>query len=193
MIRPLLIVSLFFSMIIVACSEKNATGFEDDLGKGWQEFENGNYSDALDIFKSLKNNNSNKVEVYVGLGWSYLGLEDIELANSEFNTGANLQKESIDLYAGYAVTLNILNIFDQSNEYVDKALTIKSDWEFIHWSYVSYLNLYLIKAENYFFLGNYDLSLSEVIKLSSDFYADITTYEGRASLALEIERLKTII
>jgi len=48
-------------------------------------------------------------------------------------------------------------------------------------------------AECYFALFNFDDCVIQVKILNSSFTADIATYDGRAALAAEIERLRGIV
>ena len=66
-------------------------------------------------------------------------------------------------------------------------------WIFIHDQTISYKDLHLIKAEGYFALGNFNESLIEVQLLNPAFTTDTNTFEGRAALAEEIERLRGVV
>jgi hypothetical protein len=136
--------------------------------------------------------NSNKVDAYVGLGWSYMKLDQLTTASDEFNMGSQKANPPADLFGGWAFVLNALRDYGGSNAEADQVFTLDPTWTFSYGLPLSKDDLHVLKAENYFLLGNYTYSLNEVKRLNSGFNADVTTSIGRAALAAEIERLKGI-
>ena len=70
-------------------------------------------------------------------------------------------------------------------------LLLDADWVFAYGLSLSSGDLYLLRAENYFLLGKFAESLVEVQRLNVTFTANLTTPDGIAALASEIERLKS--
>ena len=80
--------------------------------------------------------------------------------------------------------------YTRSNQRADDALALNSNWVFTYDSSLSAADLHVLKAENYFLLGEFAESLAEVQILNPNFSADVSTNAGQAALAQEIENLK---
>ena len=92
----------------------------------------------------------------------------------------------------YVIVLNADKKYAASNIKIDTALTSDSNWIFSHGLGLNKNDLIVLKAENFFLLGYFAVSLSAIQELNPSFIANILTSEGRADLALEIERLKGV-
>jgi tetratricopeptide (TPR) repeat protein len=195
--RIIMIVS--FTIFIWGC-KKNGGGptgppgppYSELVQQGWTAFQSTQYDTAIVLFSLAKQMNSNKVDAYVGLGWSYMKLDQLTTASDEFNMGSQKANPPADLFGGWAFVLNALRDYGGSNAEADQVFTLDPTWTFSYGLPLSKDDLHVLKAENYFLLGNYTYSLNEVKRLNSGFNADVTTSIGRAALAAEIERLKGI-
>ncbi len=94
------------------------------------------------------------------------------------------------MFAGWAFVQNALKSYADSNTKASQALTQAPTWRFSHDSTLDASDLHILKAENYFLVGDFDNSLTEVKLLNPNFNADVSSSSGQADLAAEIERLK---
>jgi tetratricopeptide (TPR) repeat protein len=137
-------------------------------------------------------------EGLTGMGWALIGMDSRIDANTVFDiVQIMLNPEYPDMLGGFAVLLQIEEQWQQSNEKIDLLLGIDPTWEFEH-NDIDYLDLRLMRAENYFFLAEYELSLQEALELNdligyqSGLTADdfnLATIEGRAALINLIDEL----
>lgn len=180
----------------VACSssggDNGPTGPSADelITEGWQAFENGDFQTAYDKFNGARQQDASLVEIYSGLGWSLLRLDNLAQAKTEFNVGTTKTDVPADLYAGGAFVLNALKDYRGSNLQADLAFSREQNWTFSHGTGLNADDLRVLKAQNHFLLTNFALSLSEVKKLNPSFTADVQTTAGLQMLAAEIERLR---
>mgnify|MGYP005725394243 CR=1 FL=1 len=165
--------------------------YEEFIQLAWEAFEGKDFPTAVTHFKDAKNVNVNRTEAYTGLGWSYLQLDSLVSALNEFAICASLNDPQANLHAGWAFALNAQKEYEKSNEQADEALHLDANWAFGHGLSIGVIQLQLLKAENYFLLGLFLESLTQVQLVNSTFTADVATDEGKAALSAEIERLKT--
>ena len=186
--------SLFFlfAVFIAACGSDGPTGpsLEDLIQEGWTAFEQGDYDLASTKFTDAIAMSPVSAESYTGLGWSLFRLDNLGRAKSEFTAGSGKDNPSADLFAGWAFVQNALKSYADSNTKASQALTQAPTWRFSHDSTLDASDLHILKAENYFLIGDFDNSLTEVRLLNPNFNADVSSSGGQADLAAEIERLK---
>jgi len=135
---------------------------------------------------------SENFEAYNGLGWGYFKNDQLVNSINEFLTGSQKPGSNADLHAGWAFVLNADKKYAESNIKIDTTLSIDSNWIFSHGLELNKSDLIVLKAENFFLLGYFGESLSAIQVLNPSFLVNFLTSEGRAKLALEIERLKGI-
>jgi tetratricopeptide (TPR) repeat protein len=193
-----IILLIMIALIFCGCpsSDSNveppAATYDDLVSDGWSEFTSQNYTVAIEKFDAAKSMEPDIFEAYNGLGWTYF--KDDQLANSiiEFSSGSQKVGSTADIEAGWAFVLNADKKYAASNIKIDTALTSDSNWIFSHGLGLNKNDLIVLKAENFFLLGSFAVSLSAIQELNPSFVANILTSEGRADLALEIERLKGV-
>ncbi|MFQ5824681.1 MAG: tetratricopeptide repeat protein [bacterium] len=166
--------------------------YEELINDGWLAFSQSEYQNASDKFSEAKTKDPEEAVAYTGLGWSFLKLDNLIQANSEFSAGSAKNNASADLFAGWAFVLNARKNYTKSNTEANEALSLDPSWSFPYGLSLDVDDLHVLKAENYFLLGDFANSLTEVKILNPNFDVDITTREGQASLAKEIERLKEV-
>lgn len=164
--------------------------FGELIEQGWMAFADGDYQIAADRFSDATVKNPDDPEGFTGLGWSLLKLDNLSEADVQFNSGSTKMNVTADLFAGWAFTLNALKNYAKSNREADEALSLDSNWTFPYGLPLDAADLHLLRAENFFLLGDFANSLSAVQILNPNFSADVTTSAGRAALAQEIERLR---
>jgi hypothetical protein len=138
------------------------------------------------------------IEALTGMGWCFIGVDDRTSANTVFDVvQVYFNSEYPDMLGGFAVLLQIDEQWQQSNEKIDQLLGLEPDWDFAH-NDIDYLDLRLMRAENYFFMAEYELSLQEALEVNAivgyddDLTADdfnLATIEGRAALINLIDEL----
>ena len=179
--------------VFFGCGKKGPTGpsYEDLIQAGWDAFAQKDYQTASQKFSDAKNLDTKRIAAYEGLGWSLLMLDDLNQASIEFAAGASEAEATADLYAGWAFVLNALKLYSLSNVRADQALELAPDWQFQYGLPLAARDLRVLKAENYFLIGEFQKALDEVRTINPGFNADINTNEGLAALAQEIENLRT--
>ena len=158
------------------------------IDSGWEEFENGNYSSAIDEFTKAASKCSLKAEAYTGKGWCELKLSQIGNSIQSFNSALNEQPtndQKNDIYAGLSFAYDAQ---DKHELCISATDSISSDWCFIH-DDLNYNDIILLRAINYYAKGDFANSLQEVKLLAPGFSVNTTTIEGRAYLAEKIEEL----
>lgn len=167
---------------------------EELIRQGWAAFEQGQYLTARDKFDRAWHQDPLEVEVYNGLGWSYFKMDSLEQAVRQFHICYCLFDTTADIAAGWAFVLNAQKLYAESNEKAAEALVLNPAWAFTHALPLDVKDLRLLKAENYYLLGNFTQSLAEVKILNPAFpLTTVVSDLDRAALAEEIERLKGIV
>lgn len=185
----LLLASLIW-MVSCGGDEAADTVYQELIDQGWVFFENAEYDSALSRFTAARDYNIQPAEAYTGRGWCYMKLDNLSSAAGEFTTASGGLDPTVELYAGWAFTLNAQKQYAQSNTQATEALLQSPNWIFPHGLNLNDDHLHLLKAENYFALGDYTGSLNEVKAIEPSFNADVSTSDGQAALADEIENLK---
>ena len=186
--------SIFLLPILLACSsgDNGPTGpsLEDLISEGWTAFELGDYSSAATKFTEAISKDQASTEAFLGLGWSLFKSDNLSRANNEFTAGSSKESPTADLFAGGAFVLNALKRYANSNQRSENAISQDPAWQFSHGLSLDVNDLRIVRAENYFLLGDFANSLVEVRILNPNFNVDVLTSEGQAALAQEIERIK---
>ena len=179
------------AIVLVACGGGSPSGptFGDLITEGWAAFQSGDYQSASDKFSEAITLKNEDAAAFTGLGWSLFRLGNLLRANAEFTGGSNALSPTADLFAGWAFVKNAQKDYTRSNQKADDALALNSNWVFTYDSSLSAADLHVLKAENYFLLGEFADSLAEVQILNPNFSADVSTNAGQAALAQEIENL----
>ena len=167
--------------------------YQELVDVGWILFTAGNYNDAITSFQLAQQTDDSQAEAYSGIGWSRMQLDELSIAATSFSNGAGRTNPDATLFAGWAFVLHGQESFSSSNAQADEALALDTNWDFQHGLNLDQRHLHLLRAENFFALGNFISSLSEVQILNPIFAADVGTSDGQAALADEIERLRTTL
>jgi Tfp pilus assembly protein PilF len=190
---PVVLLMFFLS----SCSQEEPISSDEEyneiINAGWSAFKIKDYNAARAKFGEALYRDSSKIAGYVGLGWCFMKQDSMLFALLIYERGAINQNVNASLLSGYAFSLNAAKQYSNSNERVDQAILLEPDWVFTYDSTLNVRDLTLLKAENYFQLGDFSNSLAQVKILNPLFNADINTVQGQAALAIEIERLKLII
>ncbi len=140
------------------------------------------------------------VKTATGLGWAAIELDDLNGGNNVFDIVYGINSEYGDALAGQSIVLQILEEYTQSNKKAGELLAVDDDWVFSHKD-VDYLDIRLVRAENYFLLADFEASLQEALSLNeivgntvlSEADFNLATIEGRTALMNLIDALDDII
>jgi hypothetical protein len=192
-------ISLLFVFILLSdgCKVKRPTEPEDEypnlISGGWDRYKVKDYYGAIVKFGEALATDSSRIEGYVGAAWCLMKLDSLIYADVVFYLGSVTQNSGADIFAGWAFTLNALKQYETSNDKVNDALNYDSTWLFRYDTTLSKNDLIVLKAYNYYMLGDFNSSLLMVQILNPNFVTDVTKPEGIAALAIEIERLRLIM
>lgn len=188
----------FTGLGFLACSSSDngeepptAPTLDELIDQGWQAFETGDYQTAVAKFTAARDQAPNDAEIFNGLGWSLFKQDNISQAHNEFLGGTKKGNVPADIYAGFAFVLNILKDYAESSKQAELALAEEPTWSFLHLSGLNVDDLRVLLAANYFLVGDFSRSLSQVKLLNPSFSADISNTTGQSALAAEIEQLKS--
>jgi hypothetical protein len=175
--------------------------YADFVARGWTAFTAGDYTDAEGHFQDAVDLDAARADGHSGLGWTSLRMDDPASADLSFaagSTGAGDTAVLADMFAGWAFASNALKDpagvdltnYSQSNAHAAAALDVDTDWSFTHGPGLDRGDLVVLRAENFFALGEFAESLTEVQLLDPIFSVDVGTPGGQAALAEQIELLK---
>lgn len=191
--------AVFLSLVVlcvnlISCGAAAAGGDEYDglVADGWVAYENKDYAGAADLFSQAVIADPERAEAYTGLGWTEMRRDNLNEADGQFEIGSFKDDASSDLYAGWAFASNASKAYTNSNSRASTALSGDPTWAFVHDATLDHKDLHILKAENFFALGQFGQALTEVQTQNGSFSADVSTSGGQAELAAEIERLKGI-
>lgn len=178
--------------ILLSCGADEAT-YQSLIDDGWSLFQSGQYTEAIAVFTEARDLSPDRADAYAGMGWSRMKLDDLNAASADFASGAALAGTRVDLLGGYAFTLNALKDYANSNVRADELLALSSNWTFPYANGIDATDIQIVKAENFFALGEFSSSLAVVKTLNPSFpLSAVSTADDEMALAAEIERLKEI-
>ncbi len=190
----IMILSLIF---LIGCSKNNSTdnpfdNYSDQelADSGWNNFTNNNYEKALEFFQELINRNTMLSEANNGLGWSYARLDSLEKSMDYFDKALNQNpsdQTKNDCFAGKCFVKDAQN---EAQLCLNYSSEISENWIFEYDENLNFDDIIVLRASSYYSLANFTLSLQEIQKIDADFNADVSTVEGRISLAEKIESLR---
>ncbi|MDI6767210.1 MAG: hypothetical protein QME52_10345 [Bacteroidota bacterium] len=190
----LIIITL--SCFTFSCKEKvNEPPPPDDnqyINQGWEAFGKREYQTALDKFTEALRMDSSIADAYNGAGWSSGKLNLLDNAVKYFLSGKSKPNSSLDISAGLSIIYNAKKEYNLSISEAFVIFRTNPEWVFSRDTSVNKFDLRIILAENYFALGNFEISYEHVKLLNPTFNINFRTMEGQTVLAHEIERLRNI-
>lgn len=192
-ILTLIVSSLTLILVFTSCNvepEDPLLLYEEEMNGGWIAFTQNKFDEAYIRFHQAIDVDSTKAEAFSGLGWVLFKQDSLSKAIEMFKAAELMVFPDASLFAGHAFALNAAKNFSSSNQMADFALSIDSLWYFPFLTSLDFNDLIVLKAENFFMLGNFAQSLGEVNKINPDFKISLATPSGIAALANEIEKLK---
>lgn len=189
----LITISLLFVTVFISCNvepEDPLLLYEAEINGGWIAFTKRDFAEANLRFQQAIEVDSANAEAYSGLAWVLFKQDSLEKAFIMFDSAAIMVDPNASVFAGHAFALNIAKNYTLSNQKAEQALKLDPAWFFPYLSSLGYNDLIVLKAENYFMLGNFSQSLREVNRINPEFVVSLASPAGIAALAEEIESLK---
>lgn len=184
----------FLTLWVLSCGgdSGSSVSYSETVERGATALNEGSYAEAIKHFSDALAMNADRPEAFAGLGWAYLFSDSVEASEAAFSDGSMLANPGADLQAGYAFLLGIQKDYITSNVSIGIVLAADPQWSLSYGLNIDYKDLYLLKAENHFLLGEYASSLTAVKQIQSAFNVNTNTAEGIAQLASKIESLKLL-
>jgi len=150
---------------------------DKDLSYAWQEYNTGKYEAAIIAFEKVLSQGAAsdiKADAYNGIGWSYLCIsqdasvnqKNIDNAIAKFQEAIRLDNNNADAWIGKAGAIHIRRLQSDMNnsiEAIDNALKGDAKYLYRH-DYDSIADLYALKAQCYYYLGEMDKAKAEADK-----------------------------
>jgi len=152
----------------------------ESIRKGWEEYSAGNYGAAILAFESALSESADptptaaeEADAYNGLGWVYLDFsqsvfvnqKNIATSMGKFQEALVRDADHADAHVGKAALLLIRRTsqddFRDALKAIDSALQGKAEYLYRH-DYDSRADLYALKAQCYYYLGEQNKALVEV-------------------------------
>jgi tetratricopeptide (TPR) repeat protein len=161
--------------------EERTSTLEEDVQNGWAQYRSGNYGAAILAFeRALTQSEAFAVEpsyladAYNGLGWAYLGFsrsaglanqKNIATSLGKFQEAIIHDETNADAWVGKAGLLlirrNSQDDLREALKAVDSALQGDAEYLYRH-DYDSEADLYTLRAQCYYYLGELDKAQDEV-------------------------------
>ncbi|NOZ63101.1 MAG: tetratricopeptide repeat protein [Calditrichaeota bacterium] len=183
-------IGLFFSCQSDVGTEPSNYSPEKLTADGWTQFENGEYTLALNNFKEAIRASDTYVDAYNGAGWTNARQQNLSDAASYFSQCLNLDANYNDALAGNSFLAHARKDYQTAVQDGNKVVANDPNWDFSHDANIDIVDVYLVLAESYFALQDFTNSLLQVQKIDPTFSVDVSTYEGKAKLADKIEALR---
>jgi tetratricopeptide (TPR) repeat protein len=207
----------YFFVIESAAESGSATSSEsqfntlktllDFVDEGWQEYENGNYSEAIAEFKGALNHVQvpNKEFGYNGLGWTYAAnsVDSLDKSRESFDAAIQRRANLTEAFAGRGFVHLAQKRYNSAIDDFAQTLELDASFVFSHNSDINANDLRLGLAEAYFFKQNLTDAQAQVDLLdpgngldpgsSGTWVVDGVTFATYAEALLAwIEKLKSV-
>ncbi|TAK53464.1 MAG: hypothetical protein EPO24_14290 [Bacteroidetes bacterium] len=159
--------------------------------QGWSAFEQKNYTGALSLFMQAKEKNNLYADAYHGLAWTYARLDSLQEAKRYFDIVFGLNPAPIiDAFAGRSFVSLALGEYDDAIFAVQQVQNSNIVfYSFRHDANISIKDLWLVKAQSHFMLGEYNAARLLINQLDPENTLDPGSRTYIADLAAEIELL----
>ncbi len=181
---------------LAACGGKKSTEppektVAEFIAEGWGKYQDGSYEAGGRSFDEALTKEPGNRSALLGRGWCRAKLGDPTGAAADL-TGASADVGlRDDAEAGLAFVHLAAGAYQSAVSAAASVLSRNPAWTFSHATRPDAKSLHLLTAQAHFALGDFEEALSAVVDhLNSSFHAVISTPEGRAELAAEIERLR---
>jgi tetratricopeptide (TPR) repeat protein len=172
---------LCLAFLLFACGtdeEEQTLTPEENAKLGWEEYSLGNYEAAIQAFERVLATSSSstiagKADAYNGLGWAYMSFsrdavvnkKNISVSLSKFQEAIALDSTNADAWVGRAGLL-LIRRDSQTDlrdalDAIENALQADAAYLYRH-DYDSKADLYALKAQCYYYLGELGKASDEV-------------------------------
>ncbi len=190
---------LVLSVGLIGCDDDDedddvVTGNPVELAReGWDEFEDLNYSAALELFEQAISAGARSTDAWGGAGWSCYMMGDHTAALDFWEDGFERIGDKNDILTGQG-----FEAFDRADhttciEKFSQVIADNPSYQFEHHSGTDVLDLTWMMASSHLLQGNFTESYELVLVLNPNFSADLGTEAGRDALGAELDRLMPII
>ncbi len=178
------IILVFLVLILAGCSL-----FEDKIAKGWELYEEGDYTNAKNYFYDAINKNG-ELEAYVGYGWSCAMLGDESKALSSFEyVLADDSTNFPDAISGAVFAGNAMKIDSAAAIRGKYLLEIVPDYIFVHDSTITWKQVAFTSACSFVNCGDFSSALDMIKKIVPDFNANYSTESGIDSILSKLNEI----
>jgi tetratricopeptide (TPR) repeat protein len=168
--------------------EKTAAEF---IAEGWGEYRDASYEDGGRSFDDALQKEPGNRSALLGRGWCRAKVGDPTGAAADLIEASGDVGLRDDAEAGLAFVHLAAGAYQPAISAAAAVLSRNPAWTFGHAARPDARSLYLLTAQAHFALGDFEEALSAVVDhLNASFHAAVSTPEGRAELAVEIERLR---
>jgi len=161
----------------------------DETEKGWDDFEDGAFSDARLHFEDATLYDPTYADAYNGIGWCNLFTDSILSSLTNFDIALSYDLSLVDAKAGGALAATEAGEHLTAVNYANDVISGNSSYEFSHYDPVDIWVIRLAKAKSAAAMGDFDTALEEIQVFDSTFDADPNTNQGQANILAKLEIL----
>ncbi len=167
-----------------------ADDYHTVVAEGWLEFGAGHYDNAVIAFDRAAEIDPTLSPAYLGLGWSYAVMDQMEISLPNIELAIEKNSESPDGYAAKAFVLLAQDEYEAAVEAAGEAIASGGEeYIFSQIPDVQTRNLRLLIAESYYATGQYTDAQIQVDILNPDNSLDQGSRTYKQDLLLEMESL----
>jgi len=135
---------------------------EQLISSAWLNYQQGNYGQAITLFKTILQNYSRNTVAMTGLGWCYLAspIDSLKQAVSYFDQAIALDANYQDALAGRGLALLAQKSYSRAITSLEKVLQLNSAYIFSHNPSITAADLRLALAMAYFYKQDYSTTQS---------------------------------
>ncbi len=160
------ILILIALVVLAACDSGGngpATSTDELIQKGWEAFEAGRYSDAIQQFVTVLNlEEKGSVEASMGLGWARAFQRNFDGAINAWLTGRADDNDNADINAGLCLVYHVKSDFANAITAGSQALLTSPDYVFEHKTDITAQTIRLTMAQSYYATGDFSSAASQM-------------------------------
>lgn len=202
--RKIYIILSIICIILSACTKKEETksisDYDSDylMSQGWEFFNDTQYELAKTYFSELTNRETHYLEGHLGLGWTLLRLNQIQLSNQQLTLF--FDTDSLDVvsptdssfYEAKVAQALIAQLSSNYNQVINLTASIPSGWSARFDENINYYDIIIMKANAYYNTEDYQTCLQTINLIDPNFTVDLNFVEGRILLAQKLEQLRLL-
>ncbi len=183
-----------------------AMSFSDLVQAGWNAYEGGNYTSAIDYFLQVIDQHPYWADAYNGIGWCYASnvMDTLDAAVKYFTDAIYYDANLTASWAGRGFVFLAQNHYIEAINDLTQALSLDANFIFAHDTSITSADIHLALAEAYFYRQEFRKAQAQVDALEPDngldpqdsntWTVDGTAYPSyEAALLAWIEKLKSLV